>query len=103
MFLVRKHLKRLKGLVEKKLNEFGLDWTHIVACTTDGASVMKRMENLMLPIHGICLSHAIHLAVCDTLYEKHSQSEDVQSEVDVAYYNESDEDLEMNDPLDVVD
>ena len=64
---------------------------------------MKRMGNLMLPIHGICLSHAIHLAVCDTLYEKHSHSEDVQSEVDVAYDNESDEDLEMNDPVDVVD
>ena len=51
---------------------------------------MKRMGNLMLPIHGIYLSHAIHLAVCDTLYEKQCQSEDVQSEVDVAYNNESD-------------
>ena len=60
----------LKNAIEEKLNEFGLNWNHIVACTTDGASIMKRMGSLMLSLHGICLSHAIHLAVCDVLYEK---------------------------------
>ena len=35
----------LKDLTKKKIiNEFGLDWNHIVACTTDGTSVMKRTE-----------------------------------------------------------
>ena len=95
----------LKDLTEKKLNEFGLDWNHIVACTTDGTSVMKRMGKLMLPLHGICLSHAIHLAVCDVLYEKRLSSEvqNDQDETAVGISNKSVSDTEMNEWVNVVD
>ena len=36
---------------------------------TDGASVMTKMGKLCKPIHQICFAHAIHLAVCDVLYD----------------------------------
>ena len=49
--------------LKKKLNEYGLkEDHHIVANTTDGASVMKTMGRQFLAVHQICHSHGIHLA-----------------------------------------
>ena len=49
--------------LKKKLHEYGVKENHhIVANTTDGAAVMKKMGREFLSIHQLCFAHAIHLA-----------------------------------------
>ena len=56
--------------VRKKLREYDLDVTcHIVATTTDGASMMVRMGKLLARHHQKCHDHGLHLAVVDVLYK----------------------------------
>ena len=60
-------------LVEKRLQLFGLDLNKdVVATVTDGASLMVKFGKETCPKHVTCYAHAIHLAVCDVLYKKHS-------------------------------
>lgn len=57
----------LYNLICLKLKEFDIVLTDIVCLTTDGASLMKSLHNLM-PCYGqLCLLHGIHLAVKDTM------------------------------------
>jgi hypothetical protein len=54
-----------------KLEEFHLDLKcDIIAVTTDGASVMKKMGRILECEHQLCHAHGLHLAVCDVLYKK---------------------------------
>ncbi|GFX71065.1 BED-type domain-containing protein [Trichonephila clavipes] len=54
--------------VETKLQEFGIiTEKHIVACVTDGASMMVKFGSCE---YHLCYAHAIRLAVCDVLYNK---------------------------------
>ena len=57
-------------LCRRKLMEYSLSaGRHIVADTTDGASVMTKMNESLPMIHQICLAHGIHLAVVDVVYK----------------------------------
>ncbi|GFY32229.1 uncharacterized protein TNCV_3557371 [Trichonephila clavipes] len=57
--------------VETKLQEFGIiTKKHIVACVTDGASMIVKFGKIMSCEYHLCYAHAIHLAVCDVLYNK---------------------------------
>ncbi|GFW98920.1 BED-type domain-containing protein [Trichonephila clavipes] len=58
-------------VVETKLQEFEIiTEKHIVACVTDGASMMVKFGKIMSCEYHLCYAHAIHLAVCDVLYNK---------------------------------
>ena len=60
-----------KELVQNRLSEFGLDLDiHIVASMTDGAKIMLKFGRESEPHHSVCLIHAIHLSICDFLYDK---------------------------------
>ena len=49
--------------------EFGLDLEkHVVACVTDGASVMVKFGKIIDCDHQLCYAHGIHLAVCDGIH-----------------------------------
>ena len=49
--------------LKEKLNEYGLEEDHhIVANTTDGASLMTAMGKKFRAIHQLCHAHGIHLA-----------------------------------------
>ena len=62
--------EKVVDLTKERLKLFNLDLdSDIVGATTDGAEVMKKFGRLIDGIHIICLSHGIHLAVCDVLYE----------------------------------
>lgn len=73
-------LKRIVGsmdaekcvkLLEEILSEYGLSLTEdVVAATTDGASVMKKVGRLIPADHQVCLAHGIHLAVTSVLYSR---------------------------------
>ena len=53
------------------LSEFGLDLEkHVLACVTDGASVMVKFGKIIDYDHQLCYAHGIHLDVCDVLYRK---------------------------------
>ena len=58
-------------LVQGRLAKFNLNLdTDIVATITDGASVMMKVGRETCPLHIACLSHAIHLCICDVLYKE---------------------------------
>ena len=53
-----------------KLSEFKISIDqHVVGTSTDGASVMVAMGDLLETLHQICFAHAIHLAVVDVIYK----------------------------------
>ena len=67
-----------KDILETKLREFGVLLNgDIVALVTDGASVMIKMGKLSKPLHQLCYAHAIHLAVCEILYDS-SNNNDIE-------------------------
>ena len=61
----------LESMLKRKLVEFGISPTfHVVASTTDGATVMEAFGRLMFPtLHQLCYAHALHLAVTDVVYK----------------------------------
>lgn len=73
--------ERTIEIVRDKCHSFGLELSfdtntsehrqqHIVAATTDGASVMVRFGKLLDEEHVMCYAHALHLAVQDVLYKR---------------------------------
>lgn len=81
--------------VENKLAEFDLSLEkHVVACVTDGASVMLKFRKLIKCEHHLCYAHGIHLAACDVLYKKTSGS---VSDVNMNEDSESEEEIESCD------
>ncbi|GFV97261.1 BED-type domain-containing protein [Trichonephila clavipes] len=77
--------------VETKLQEFGTRTEkHIVACVTDGASMMVKFKKIMSCEYHLCYAHAIHLAVCDVLYNK--QIDLVENTVEVEDKSHEEED-----------
>lgn len=62
-------------ILTKKLEEYDLSVSDdISSTTTDGASVMVAMGKLLPCEHIQCMSHGLHLAICDCLYKKKDAS-----------------------------
>ena len=57
-------------LVEIRLADFKMNFTHIAAMVTDGASIMVKLGRLAPCEHVVCLSHTIHLVITDVFYTK---------------------------------
>ena len=57
-------------LVELRLADFKMNFTHIAAMVTDGASIMVKLGKLVPCEHVVCLSHTLHLVITDVLYPK---------------------------------
>lgn len=84
---------KVETLVEAKLGEFCLNLKQIGACTNDGAAVMQKYgRNIDCEIQ-LCLNRAIHVAVCDTFYQK-NMNNDKENEAESCSheFNESDDD-----------
>jgi hypothetical protein len=64
---VKNHLRTL-GIVSDR---------DVVASTQDGAAVNKKYMRIMDIVGQFCINHAIHLAVCDTLYKKRDHLIDI--------------------------
>ncbi|GFX37453.1 uncharacterized protein TNCV_1906031 [Trichonephila clavipes] len=88
--------------VETKLQEFGiLTEKHIVACVTDGASIMVKFGKIMSCEYHLCYAHAIHLAVCDVLYNKRMDLAENTVEVeDKSHEEDNGESEELVEDLD---
>ncbi|GFY08176.1 uncharacterized protein TNCV_1355891 [Trichonephila clavipes] len=84
--------------VETKLQEFGIiTEKHIIACVTDGASMMVKLGKIMSCEYRLCYAHAIHLAVCDVLYNK--QIDLVENTVEVEDKSHEEEDNDESEEL----
>ena len=70
-------------LVELRLADFKMNFTHIAAMVTDGASIMVKLGRLAPYEHVICLSHTLHLVITDVFYpkKKSDSGEDVDEEL----------------------
>ncbi|GFS88004.1 uncharacterized protein NPIL_428081 [Nephila pilipes] len=88
--------------VETKLKEFGIiTEKHIVACVTDGASMMVKFRKIMSCENHLCYAHAIHLTVCDVLYNKLIDlGESIVEIEDKSHEEDNDESEELIEDLD---
>ena len=70
-------------LVELRLADFKMNFTHIAAMVTDGASIMVKLGRLAPCEHVICLSHTLHLVITDVFYpkKKSDSGEDADEEL----------------------
>ena len=59
--------ENLKYHLEKKLEEFCLELNSLVGITSDGASVMLKLQSSCQCLTQICIAHGFHLSVKDTL------------------------------------
>lgn len=82
-------------LVKKRLNDFGINLDVDIVCSThDGAAVMKKYGEEISAESQLCINHAIHLAVVDTLYVKNVNKKaneinsDNESDVEVVVEND---------------
>ena len=57
-------------MVKIRLRDFGLSFSDIVSCTSDGAAVMVKFGKLIPSYHQLCYNHGVHLAILDVLYKK---------------------------------
>ncbi|KAL0895021.1 hypothetical protein ABMA27_013490 [Loxostege sticticalis] len=70
--------------LEKKLQDFEIELNlDVIAATTDGAAVMKKVGRLLSAHHQLCFAHGLQLAVLEVLYNKRheQQEEEMQAEV----------------------
>ena len=90
----------LKKLIELRLSDFQLSWEHIVAVTTDGASIMVKLGRILDFEHIICLSHTLHLVVGDVFYCKKNEIEedDTATSTDIDE-DETESDLDLDGQL----
>ena len=49
--------ERALEMLNNKLAQFNIEDDHVIASTTDGASVMKKMGRLQNKIHQLCHAH----------------------------------------------
>lgn len=99
----------LHELIVERLGEFGLTENDIMASQSDGASVMLKFGRISAFESITCYSHAIHLAICDILYDKllyidpeeeyASSDSDATDELDES--DKSDDDFEILEEIDV--
>jgi hypothetical protein len=88
-------------LIGEKLKQFGLSIDQIVAMTTDGASVMKKVGRLIPSQHQICIIHGLHLAIVEVIYNKTIRDSTENDELDDVDDNlVFDDDAELTDTND---
>ena len=74
--------------ISSKLKDFELDLqSDIIAITTDGCSMMKKVGRLLPTIHQLCYTHGLQLVIHDIFYQKQT----TLSEINSNYSNETDE------------
>lgn len=79
-----------------KLNIFNISLaSDIIAITTDGAAVMKKVGRLIDASQQLCLAHGIQLAVLSVLY-KHTPEEPLSEELLPNYDADTDSDGESS-------
>lgn len=87
-------------LLKERLSEHKLCLEKdIIGFTTDGASVMAKIQRLIPPMQQLCFAHGLQLAVIDTLYKKSVQVENVLIRDENSTDEDSDSDADdFNDP-----
>ena len=77
--------------ISSKLKDFELDLqSDIIAITTDGCSMMKKVGRLLPTIHQLCYAHGLQLVIHDIFYQKQT----TLSEINSNYPNENESDAE---------
>ena len=95
--------EKYKEFVMNKIKiHTGLNFnTHILNFTNDGCNTMKKVGRLIKPIlMQLCLSHVIHLSVCDVFFKKKaavSEQDDDDEEDEAPDQNSDDDESEDED------
>ena len=86
------------------MSDFQLSWEHIVAVTTDGASIMVKLGRILDCEHVICLSHTLHLVVGNVFYRKGKDDKEIEEDDTATTSTDVDEedpdsDLDLDEQL----
>ncbi|MEN2498602.1 MAG: hypothetical protein MHMPM18_005230 [Marteilia pararefringens] len=65
----------LMNFLSIKLDDFDLDINDIIGITSDGASVMLKLQKSVNCFSQVCLAHGIHLSVKDSLISDNKEAE----------------------------
>ena len=88
-------------ILTKKLEDYKIDIKKdVIAPVTDGASVCKKLGRLLKIPHILCMSHGMHLAVCDVLYERKASNKNENEDEEDENELEDEEDEPGADWLD---
>ncbi|XP_046812397.1 uncharacterized protein LOC124421359 isoform X1 [Lucilia cuprina] len=93
--------ENIYGSIEHKLKEFGINFENDVVCSThDGAAVMGKYGDNITAESQLCINHALHLAVVDTIYVRKDRAIIEESEEDFSdSEDETGEELQINNEL----
>ena len=62
------------NVIVQKLNEFGVNFEKdIVAITTDGCAMMKKLGRSIASPYQLCYAHGLQLVIQDIFYQKHNE------------------------------
>ena len=90
-------------VISEKLNEFGLKLrSDIVAITTDGCAMMRKLGRIIPPFQQLCYAHGLQLAIQDVFYVQSCNTEELTYHSDVIETDE-DEELELLNNDDEID
>ena len=90
--------KKAADTMNAYLADYSIDMEkHVFAITADGAAVMKLCGELSAAEYQGCYSHALHLAVCDVLYESGAGATDNEETNDDNGDDENGEDDDENE------
>ena len=90
--------ENLVELLRSRLDDFGINLaTDVVALTTDGAPVAKKMARISDILGQLCLAHGLNLEVCDVLYKKRESNHMIE----IYEENESQEENEEDEVFEV--
>ena len=65
-------------VISMKLNEFGVDLeSDIVAITTDGCAMMKKLIRIIPPFQQLCYAYGLQLSIQDVFYTKSHNTEEL--------------------------
>ena len=90
--------------ISSKLKEFELDLQcDIMAITTDGYSMMRKVGRLLPTLHQLCYAHGLQLVIHDIFYQK--QTTQSEHQISSNYSSEAEEydELEDTDVLAIVE
>ena len=94
--------EKIVGIVKEKLLEYGICLKKdVIACVSDGASVMKKAARLMGVEHHICYAHGIHLTIVNSIYKKKGEiknEENLIEPIKIIYSNQNNE-CESNESI----
>ena len=86
------------GAISQKLKEFGTDFeTDIIAITTDGCAMMKKLGRIIPNYQQLCYAHGLQLVIQDVFYQKQPKAPEDQEVWSSTSETDNEDEIEIFD------